>query len=161
MQRTESAVAHRVSRFSKRIFIWTINKSCREHGSHLELAVVVPLDFKRNSILYRIASNKRKFYLSTNVIDLGTGMEEGSPTFGGRPTWLGKLEDDRQGHERLELIVKRIKDALQTVVKSKSGSADGWCSKDWVVKFIKEEEARGEFCSGRLRCVREAVAGIM
>ncbi|KAI9616394.1 hypothetical protein H4Q26_010786 [Puccinia striiformis f. sp. tritici PST-130] len=73
----------------------------------------VPLDFKRNSILYRIASNKRKFYLSTNVIDLGKGMEEGSPTFGGRPTWLGKLEDDRQGHERLELIVKRIKDALQ------------------------------------------------
>jgi hypothetical protein len=123
--------------------------------------VIVPLDYIRRSTLYQIGDNRRHFYLSTRVIDLWDEVRRPSVTFGSRPTWIAKLEDNIQDHERVHMLVKRIKEALRDVVESRLGSADGWCSKDWVVKFIKDEEARGEFCGGRLRCVRETVADMV
>ncbi|OAV92466.1 hypothetical protein PTTG_27616 [Puccinia triticina 1-1 BBBD Race 1] len=158
MEKPQSALAHEVSKFSKRIFVWTIEKSCREHGNHSELSVVVPLDYIRMSTLYRIASNKKRFYLSTRTIDLWDELGRDSPTIRGRPTWLGKFEDSSQDREQLDQIVNRIKEALRKLVEAKLGSADGWCSKDWVSMFIKEEEVQGIFCGGRLLRLRETVA---
>lgn len=94
MERAGSAIEHEVSRLSKRIFVWTVKRKCREHGNHSELALVVPLDYTRKSTLFRIAENRRRYYLSTSVINLWETFGEDSPTFGGRPTWLGKLEDN-------------------------------------------------------------------
>ncbi|KNZ47013.1 hypothetical protein VP01_6759g1 [Puccinia sorghi] len=157
MENSRSAIQHEVSRFSKRIFVWTVKRKCREHGNHSELAIVVPLDYTRKSTLFRIAENRRRYYLSTSVIDLWEMFGEDSPTFGGRPTWLGKLEDNARDHERLHFLVERIKEALKTVVESPLGKAGRRCIRDWVVTFIKQEEARGEFCWGRVRCVKETV----
>ncbi|KAA1073188.1 hypothetical protein PGT21_003055 [Puccinia graminis f. sp. tritici] len=161
VERTELAIEHEVSRFSKRIFIWTTEESCKEHGNHSELSVIVPLDYIRRSTLYRIGDNKRHFYLSTREIDLWDEVRRPGVTFGSRPTWIAKLEDNFQDRERVRMLVERIKKALGDVVKDRSGPADGWCSKDWVVKFIKDEEDHGEFCRGRLGCVRKTVTGIV
>ncbi|KNZ54875.1 hypothetical protein VP01_2825g2 [Puccinia sorghi] len=43
---------------------------CREHGNHSGLAMVMSLDYTRKSTLFQITENRRRYYLSTSVIDL-------------------------------------------------------------------------------------------
>ncbi|PLW05147.1 hypothetical protein PCANC_12813 [Puccinia coronata f. sp. avenae] len=156
-----AAIPHKVREYSKRVFVWTRSKPCREHTNHVELAIIVPLDYVQYSTLYRIADNKRGYYLSRNEMALLKLLGEDNPTFGVKSTWLGKLEYNPEEQGGLNELFERIKKALQTVVESPLGRSDRWCSMAWVFTIIKEEGSRRVFSRGRLGRVKETVKEIL
>ena len=140
-----------VNQFLRRVFIVPTVRRCREHGNHYELTIVIPL---RNgqSMVYRIAENRRKYYLSEQRFDLRTDIlpSRPSPSDGSRrPMWVANIEDDRI---RL-MLAARVESSLRAIEQP-----DGACSLDWVLHFIdqlRHAEFRG--IDGRLRTLRHTL----
>ncbi|EFP82597.1 uncharacterized protein PGTG_08793 [Puccinia graminis f. sp. tritici CRL 75-36-700-3] len=135
-----------VNMFMNRVFILPTFRPCREHGDHHELTIVVPAG-KGQSIVYRIAENNKKYYLSKKLLNLRTEIlpSRPSPTDGSRrPMWLGEIADDPVIRETL---AERLEAALRAIEKP-----DAACSREWALKFIanvRHNEFR--WCDGRLR----------
>ncbi|KAA1070552.1 hypothetical protein PGT21_015773 [Puccinia graminis f. sp. tritici] len=139
-----------VNMFMNRVFILPTFRPCREHGDHHELTIVVPAG-NGQSIVYRIAENRRRYYLSRRLLDLRTEIlpSRPSPTDGSRrPMWLGEIADDPVIRETL---AKRLEAALRELVKA---NADAACSREWALKFIewaREHHNELHWCVGRLQ----------
>ncbi|EHS62868.1 uncharacterized protein PGTG_21241 [Puccinia graminis f. sp. tritici CRL 75-36-700-3] len=118
-----------VNKFMKRVFILPTFQGWREHGDHHELTIVVPAG-KGQSIVYRIAENNKRYYLSKKLLDLRTQIlpSRPSPTDGSRrPMWLGEIDDDPVIRETL---AEKLEEALRK-------NADAACSREWALKFIE------------------------
>ncbi|KAA1129335.1 hypothetical protein PGTUg99_028126 [Puccinia graminis f. sp. tritici] len=134
-----------VNMFMNRVFILPTFRRCREHGDHHELTIVVPAGNGR-SIVYRIAENRKKYYLSKKLLDLRTEIlpSRPSPTDGSRrPMWLGEIEDDPVIRETL---AAKLEAALQKIEKP-----DAACSREWALKFIEWALGELDWPEGRLR----------
>ncbi|KAI9624868.1 hypothetical protein H4Q26_016643 [Puccinia striiformis f. sp. tritici PST-130] len=87
-----------VTKFLKRVFILPTFRRCREHGDHHELSIVVPSgNGDGTSIVYRIAENEKRYYLSKKVLNLRDEIlrRQPSPIDGNRrPMWVGDIIDD-------------------------------------------------------------------
>ncbi|OAV91230.1 hypothetical protein PTTG_07156 [Puccinia triticina 1-1 BBBD Race 1] len=140
-----------VNQFIRRVFIIPTLRRCREHGNHPELAIVIPL---RNgqSMVYRIAENRRRYYLSVQRFDLRTHIlpSRPSPSDGSRrPMWVADIDDDRI---RL-MLAARVESSLRAIEQS-----DAACSLAWVLHFIdglRHTEFRA--IQGRLRTLRRTL----
>ncbi|OAV92402.1 hypothetical protein PTTG_08966 [Puccinia triticina 1-1 BBBD Race 1] len=141
-----------VNRFLRRIFIVATFRRCREHGDHHELSIVVPV-CTGQSLVYRIAESRRRYYLSTQLLDLRTQILPGqpSPTDGSRrPMWLADIPAD--ANTRLGLA-KRLESSLRAVERP-----DQACSLEWVLHFIdqlRHAEFRG--IDARLRLLKKTL----
>ncbi|EFP93724.2 uncharacterized protein PGTG_19693 [Puccinia graminis f. sp. tritici CRL 75-36-700-3] len=139
-----------VNKFMKRVFILPTFRGCREHGDHHELTIVVPAG-KAQSIVYRIAENNKKYYLSKKLLDLRTQIlpSRPSPTDGSRrPMWLGEIDDDPVIRETL---AEKLEEALRTI---EDADADAACSREWALKFIEwalKHLNELDWCGGRLQ----------
>ncbi|KNF05511.1 hypothetical protein PSTG_01323 [Puccinia striiformis f. sp. tritici PST-78] len=110
-----------------RAFILPTFQECREHADHRQLAIDVSSgNGDGTSIVYRIAENKKRYYLSRKVLNLRDVIlrREPSPIDGRRrPMWVG--DDDPV---LLQTISKKIEAAIKM--------SDAACSRDWVLHFI-------------------------
>jgi hypothetical protein len=143
-----------VNMFMNRVFILPTFRRCREHGDHHELTIVVPAG-NGQSIVYRIAENRKRYYLSRTLRDLRTEIlpNRPSPTDGSRrPMWLGEIGDDPVIRETL---ATRIEEALRAIEE-----ADAACSREWALEFIDHVRGRHNkfhWCEGRLLLLKQTL----
>ncbi|POV98714.1 hypothetical protein PSTT_14278 [Puccinia striiformis] len=100
-----------------RAFILPTFRKCREHADHHELSIVVPSgNGDGTSIVYRIAENKKRYYLSKKVLNLRDEIlrRQPSPIDGNRrPMWVGDIIDDDP--VLLRSISEKIEGALRAI----------------------------------------------
>ncbi|KAH9442306.1 hypothetical protein H4Q26_016653 [Puccinia striiformis f. sp. tritici PST-130] len=117
----------KVSKFMIRAFILPTFRKCREHADHHELSIVVPSgNGDGTSIVYRIAENKKRYYLSKKVLNLRDEIlrRQPSPIDGNRrPMWVGDIIDDDP--VLLRSISEKIEGALRAIELP-----DAACSRD-------------------------------
>ncbi|KAI9607846.1 hypothetical protein H4Q26_005294 [Puccinia striiformis f. sp. tritici PST-130] len=98
-----------------------------EHADHHELSIVVPSgNGDGTSIVYRIAENKKRYYLSKKVLNLRDEIlrRQPSPIDGNRrPMWVGDIIDDDP--VLLRSISEKIEGALRAIELP-----DAACSRD-------------------------------
>ncbi|KAH9442299.1 hypothetical protein MJO28_015185 [Puccinia striiformis f. sp. tritici] len=144
-----------VTKFLKRVFILPTFRKCREHADHHELSIVVPSgNGDGTSIVYRIAENKKRYYLSKKVLNLRDEIlrRQPSPIDGNRrPMWVGDIIDDDP--VLLRSISEKIEGALRAIELP-----DAACSRDWVLHFI-DQMRHCEFraSDGRLRTLKATI----
>ncbi|PLW10344.1 hypothetical protein PCANC_19670 [Puccinia coronata f. sp. avenae] len=159
MTGTSSAPEAEVNKFMRRVFIVPMHQKCREHGVHQELSIVVPLGNGEGakSILYRIAENRRKFYLSKKVLNLRTEILPSRPEQADgsrRPLWVFEVDRHPALRDKLAaLILQAFTAVLPSTLQENQNRiattyperaeeyspvlSDRICSQEWVLCFIE------------------------